>query len=60
MGLPPQNTFDATWFTLFIVRNPQRRTIHRYIPKPVLGLLGNPGWPKFIFRGKAILVRRPD
>lgn len=51
---------NATEFTVSIVRNPQRHTNYSYIPKPVLERLGNPDGLKFVFRGKDILVRRPD
>ncbi len=50
----------ATEFTVSVIRNRQRQTSYRYIPKPVLNKLGNPDGLKFVFRGDDILVVRPD
>ena len=50
----------ATEFTMSVIRNRQRQTNYRYIPKLFLDKLGNPDHLKFVFRGDDILVVRPD
>ena len=50
----------AKEFTVSVIRNPARHTNYSYIPKPVLDRLGNPDRLTFVFRGKDILVVRPD
>ncbi len=51
---------DAKEFTVSVIRNPARHTNYSYIPKPVLDRLGNPDRLTFVFRGRDILVIRPD
>ena len=51
---------DAKEFTVSVIKNEKRLTNYRYIPKPILEMLGNPDKLKFVISGDDIMVRRPD
>ena len=50
----------ATEFNVSVIPNVRCGTSYSYIPKPILGMLGNPSGLKFIIRGEDIIVDSRD
>ena len=51
---------DAKEFSVPAIRNKDKRTSYRYIPKPILQILGNPDHLKFIIRDGYVEVSGSD